>query len=352
LVRRISQSDIRQNLLLWTRGTAAREALAYLDRIGIDAEPLLSKAELSRDQLLQDRGGLSAASQYRFLELAASETNDSLLGLRLAVEMDLRVAGILFYLAASSATVAEALDHLVRYAATTSEDIRPELSQHNGEMIITSRHVLAIDDPYRQFSEFLALGLIRVLHRVTNRDFAPSRITFVHARNFGLKEVHRLLRCPVEFLQPANSWVLPQSVMELPIVSQDSHLLHILRTHADDLLAQRQRVGGLRSVVENHLESVLPSGKVRAAVVAQQLGMSLRSLARQLAAEGASFGEILDHLRNRLAVRYLEDQRISLQQIAWLLGYSELAAFNHAFKRWSGTSPGRARNQPTSIPPA
>jgi hypothetical protein len=50
-VRRISQSDIRQNLLLWTRGTAAREALAHLDRTGIDAEPLLSKAELSRDQL-------------------------------------------------------------------------------------------------------------------------------------------------------------------------------------------------------------------------------------------------------------------------------------------------------------
>ena len=82
-------------------------------------------AELSRDQLSQDRGGLSVASQYRFLELAASETNDSLLGLRLAVEMDLRVAGILFYLAASSATVAEALDHLVRYAATTNEDSPP-----------------------------------------------------------------------------------------------------------------------------------------------------------------------------------------------------------------------------------
>ena len=212
--------------------------------------------------------------------------------------------------------------------------------------------MLAIDEPYRQFSEFLALGLIRVLHRVTNQDFAPSRITFVHARNFGLKEVHRILRCPVEFLQPANSWVLPQSVMELPIVSQDSHLLHILRMHADDLLAQRKRVGGLRSIVEIHLESVLPSGKVRAAVVAQQLGMSLRSLTRQLAEEGASFGEILDRLRNRLAVRYLGEQRISLQQIAWLLGYSELAAFNHAFKRWSGTSPSRARNPPTSSPPA
>ena len=87
-------------------------------------------------------------------------------------------------------------------------------------------------------------------------------------------------------------------------------------------------------------------------MVAQQLGMSLRSLTRQLAEEGASFGEILDRLRNRLAVRYLGEQRISLQQIAWLLGYSELAAFNHAFKRWSGTSPSRARNPPTSSPPA
>ena len=50
-------------------------------------------------------------------------------------------------------------------------------------MIITSRHVLALTT-YRQFSEFLALGLIRVLHRVTTQDFAPSRKTFVHARNF------------------------------------------------------------------------------------------------------------------------------------------------------------------------
>ena len=47
--------------------------------------------------------------------------------------------------------------------------------------------------------------------------------------------------------------------------------------------------------------------------------------------------------KNRLARRYLEDERISLQQIAWLLGYSEIGAFNHAFKRWTGISPGRAR---------
>jgi AraC-like DNA-binding protein len=212
--------------------------------------------------------------------------------------------------------------------------------------------MLAFDEPRRQFSEFIALALVRVLCKLTNRDFAPSRVTFVHARNTELREIHRILRCPVEFAHSVNSWAFPESIVQLPIVSADSRLLHILETHADDLLSKRRKTAGLRGTVENHLLSLLPSGKVQAAVVAQQLGMSLRSLTRQLAAEGVSVGEILDHLRNRLAVRYLEDRRISLQQIAWLLGYSELAAFNHAFKRWFGTSPSRARNQPASIPSA
>jgi len=71
--------------------------------------------------------------------------------------------------------------------------------------------------------------------------------------------------------------------------------------------------------------------------------MSQRSLTRHLADEGTTFGEILEQLRQRLAARYLADDRISVQQTAWLLGYSEVGAFNHAYKRWTGTTPGRTR---------
>jgi AraC-like DNA-binding protein len=79
-------------------------------------------------------------------------------------------------------------------------------------------------------------------------------------------------------------------------------------------------------------------------MVAQQLGMSSRSLTRHLADEGTTFGEILEQVRQRLTARYLADDRMSVQQIAWLLGYSEVAAFNHAYKRWTGTTPRRTRN--------
>jgi AraC-like DNA-binding protein len=348
-MRSAPESDVPESPFLWTRGIAAREVLRYLDRNGIDAEPILAKAGLARGQLSQERGGVSVASQYRFLELASTEANDSLLGLHLAAEMDLRDAGILFYLAASSATVAEALDNLARYAGTTNEAVLVELSRHKEETIVTVRPVRAYDEPRRQFSEFTALAVIRSLRKQTNRDFAPSRMTFAHIRNTGLREIHRILRCPVEFGHATDSWVLPQSVMELAIISADSHLLQVLTRHADDLLAERRSATGLQSMVESQLLNLLPSGRVQAASVAQQLGMSARSFTRHLAEEGTTFGETLDRLRNRLARRYLEDERISLQQIAWLLGYSEPTAFNHAFKRWFGTSPGRARNLPSSL---
>src|SRR5215472_17303137 len=325
------------------RGYVDRETLSYLDRRGIDAESALSGARISRRQLSQDDVGLSVASQYRFLELAAAEANDQLLGLHVAAEMDIRAFGILFYLTESAPTVSEALENLARYSRTTNEALAVEISRQKDEVILAVRHVQEFDELYRQFFELLALWFVRTLHKETNRDFTLLRVTFTHARNSDLREVHRLLRCPVDFAQGVDSWVLPQRVTELPIVSGDSQLLKLLTAHAEDLLAARHSVTGLQSMVANQLASLLPSGESRATMVASHLGMSQRSLTRHLAEEGTTFGEILEQLRRRLASRYLADNRMSVQQTAWLLGYSEVGAFNHAYKRWTGTTPTQTR---------
>ena len=335
--------------MLWTRGVAARETLRYLERRGIDTEPALLGAGISRSQLSQDDIGLSVGSQYRFLELAAAEADDSLLGLHVAAEMDIQAVGILFYLTGSSRTVSEALENLARYSQTTNEALVGEISRQKDEVILAVRHLQEFDEPHRQFFELLALWFIRTLQQETNRDFTLSRVTFTHGRNADLREVHRLLRCPVDFAQGQDSWVLPQRVMDLPIVSGDTQLLKILTAHADDLLAEKHSVTGLQSTVASQLASLLPSGESRAAVVARQLGMSPRSLTRHLAEEGTTFGEIVEQLRRRLASRYLADDRMSVQQIAWLLGYSEVGAFNHAYKRWTGTAPRRNR-EPAAMP--
>jgi len=166
---------------LWTRGYAARETLGYLDRRGIDTEPLLLEAGLSRRQLAQERGGISVVSQYRFLEHAAIVTNDSVLRLHVAAEMELRAGGILFYLAASSATISEALDNLARYIATTNEALVGGVLRSEGEAALTVRPIPKLDEPRRQHSEFISLWIMRTLRSATSRDFTASLITFAHS---------------------------------------------------------------------------------------------------------------------------------------------------------------------------
>src|SRR3954452_7918311 len=136
-MRSLSQSEFPPLPVLWTRGIAAREALHYLERKGIGTDGLLSKAELSRGQLMQDPGGVSVASQHRVLELAAAEVDHPLLGLHVAAEMDLHGIGLLYYITASCTMVAEALEYLGRYAATMTDEIRLQISRQQDETIRT-----------------------------------------------------------------------------------------------------------------------------------------------------------------------------------------------------------------------
>src|SRR5215470_536608 len=73
--------------------------------------------------------------------------------------------------------------------------------------------------------------------------------------------------------------------------------------------------------------------------------LSARTLSRRLADEGTTYEEVVDQLRQTLALQYIKDRGISISQIAWLLGYEGSTSFNHAFKRWTGRSPVVARNE-------
>ena len=88
---------------------------------------------------------------------------------------------------------------------------------------------------------------------------------------------------------------------------------------------------------------LLPHGTARLGEISRILGVSQRSLARRLAMEGATFSDVLEGLRSDLADQYLVDQGLSISQVAWLLGYREVSAFTHAFKRWTGRTPRQAR---------
>lgn len=112
----------------------------------------------------------------------------------------------------------------------------------------------------------------------------------------------------------------------------------------EEALSRRKRPPTpTRARVEKVLLKVLPKGVANVSNVAEILAMSTSSLERQLNEEGTSYTAVLGELRRELAMQYLEDKTLGVGQIAWLLGYSEVSSFNHAFRRWTSRSPRAVR---------
>ena len=154
----------------------------------------------------------------------------------------------------------------------------------------------------------------------------------------------RFVGTKVEFGADRDEFALNLDVRELPLVHSDSYLNDLLLKYCEAALADRRGdTSQLRTRVENAISSVLPHGRVLVEDVARSLGMSERTLARRLSDEGLNFTEILQHLRRDLTVRYLDDRKLHVSKIAWLLGFREVSAFTHACKRWTGKTPSQIR---------
>jgi AraC-like DNA-binding protein len=81
--------------------------------------------------------------------------------------------------------------------------------------------------------------------------------------------------------------------------------------------------------------------------LAKATGTSVRTLQRRLKDAGVNYSDLQNDVRKTLALNLLENEALALAQIAFSLGYSEVSAFNHAFRRWVGQSPGDYRRQRT-----
>ena len=336
---------MRFNSMPSATGGIARLVCARLHTAGIPLAPLLSRAGLTVGQIDDSGVRLPVQSQIKLLELASEALHDDLLGFRLAQDYDLREIGLFYYVLASSDILADALHRAERYSAIVNEGI--SLQAHIGKETVIALSYIDIDRRSdRHQIEFWLISLVRLCRQLTNRRLVPSRVRVMHLRNQTPPEFRSYLGCEVEFGASSDEVVFPAAVKLMPIVSADPYLNQLLLKYCEEALAHRPANGAtLRSNVENAITPLLPHGKANAGAVARQLGMSHRTLARRLAAEQLTFSEIQTELKTDLAKRYLRDGDLPISQIAWLLGYREVSAFTHAFKRWTGTAPRQSRAQ-------
>ena len=318
-----------------------RLAFAHAKSSGIVTAPLLERAGLSRRQIDDPKVRVRVRDQVEFLNLVAGALDDELLGFHLAQNCEPRAVGLYYYVLASSASLREVFERAARYSGLVNEGVVQSFvdgreigirTEFTGVSRFRDRHQL----------EFWTAILMRLLGDFTGVRLNPLRVSFAHPAKQA-REMGRYFGCKVEFGAAADEVLFTKSVGDLPVVNADPYLNRVLLAICEEAYVKRSaKPGTIRTRVENEIASLLPHGKARAAWIAKRLGLSQRTLARHLAEEGTNFSEMLTEIRRDLANRYLGDETLSISQIAWLLGFQDLGAFSHAFKRWYGMAPRNA----------
>src|SRR5271163_925784 len=327
-------------------GAIARLACACARRAGIELKPLLKKAGLTHQQINDRAARLAVQQQIEFLNVAANALGDEFLGFHLAQLPDLRELGLLFYVAASSETLGDALQRAARYSSIANEGLSLKcVEERDIRMAFTYVGVARHLDRHQM--EFLMTALIRLCRQLTNAQVTPSRVRLMHRRtNKRGSEMTTYFGPHITFGAKSDELTFIEKIKCEKVISADPYLNKLLVANCEQAIAHRPtNRGAFRTAVENAIVPLLPHGKVRAAQIAAKIGLSQRTAARRLASEGVTFSAVLERLRRDLARQYLSHPDLSISRIAWLLGYQEVSAFTHAFKRWSGKTPREARSK-------
>jgi AraC-like DNA-binding protein len=170
-------------------------------------------------------------------------------------------------------------------------------------------------------------------------------VRFTHADPGYAAEYERIFQAPVRFEAAFNGLRIDPAWAAAQVKRLPRYAFGVLAEHADALLAELQRSKSARGRVESLLMPVLHRGEAGMDWVAGQMALSRQTLFRQLKAEGVTFEQVLDELRRRLALDYLGARKVSVNETAYLVGFSDPAAFSRAFKRWTGASPSEWRTR-------
>jgi AraC-like DNA-binding protein len=324
------------------------------ERLGYEVDRLLADVGLSRSELDDPDALIPCAVCGAFFGRTQQIRPLKNLWVRLAAETPIGAFLLLDYLILTSNSIADGFKQLARHVRLVDAPYPLLLDIRDDEDPI--RVVYLIDGPSApSVVEYSVTLNVRHFRAETENRATFAYISFTHQPD-DAAEIERLLGCPV---RTGGSWAglaLPREAWHVPLRRRDPILRSLLEGQTEAVTARVPSTGSLALDVRRVLASRLARGEMEIEIVARALGMSTRTLQRRLSVAGLSYQELLDATRREAGEKCITDSSLSIAEVAYLLGYSEPAAFHRAFKRWTGVTPQafrqRQRRDPMAAPAA
>lgn len=320
----------------------------YAAHHGLPEKKLLAMANIVPMSLDDPNNRVRYADFSRACDLTADLLQDADLGLKLGQNIRLGHLGSHGLAMMSCSTTQELIQQSARYSALTMDVGHNEFEIRGKECI---RHWcsnlpngMILGRLQESLNQASSVALIRWI--VDREDLNPSWVSFQHAKPDNIQAYEALFRCPLRFSAQETAIGFPVDYLNLPLPHADAQMNRMMRDVCAQLI---QKLGNalepswLAIARKTVLES-FKHGLPNLEDVAKATSLSKDYLREAFEKRGTSFRAFVDELRHALALGYIHDSRLSLVDIAYLLGFSEQSAFQRAFKRWTGMTPGEYRH--------
>jgi AraC-like DNA-binding protein len=306
---------------------------------GVSADRLYKAVKLEPSVLIDPDNRIPFAQLVDLYEKAAQLTGDSNFGLHVGKSINPTAFDVVGYCALNSPTLGEAFARVARYHSIWTDGALFMLEHSAHTSAIVYRYLDTSILEHRQDSEMTLATVTTLCRSAADPNFVPTAVEFQHESPTDVSEHVKLFRCPVQFRAPFNKLHFASSNLALPIAKADASLCAVLDRHAEELLTKFPPRDSLVDQVRSIIASEFRGGDPSLERVADQLGLTPRTLQRKLHETGASHNELLDQMRRQLALRYLREREMAICEVAYMLGFSESSSFHRAFKRWTGLTP-------------
>ena len=320
-----------------TLASAAGMLWKVIESYNKDPEPYFRKAHIDPRLINDPSARFSLTAMDNVYHELYKQVDDPCMGLKLASVWHPSHLASLGYAWLASSTLYTALNRLSRYVRIINDAISVSLEEEGDNLVIT----ITSDDreiPAHYQADSSSAILITMCRANYGEELSPVSVSFKHATSPCSGEYYGFFRCPVEFGAKQNQIILPLDVVNKRLTSASPQLAQINDQVMINYLADLDKEDVIQQVKAAIIDQ-LPSGNVNEETVSEAIYSSKRSLQRRLNEKGTTFKTILTEVRQDLALKYIHDRKLTLTEISFMLGFSEMSSFSRAFKRWTGESP-------------
>lgn len=333
--------------LLTIDATAVYGHFQALNAFGIPKKKLEEILELSESALVSKDTRVSCLNNIKMIEKGITEIGPEV-PIKLGGLISIERLGICGHILQNCTRLSEAANQFFRYqnllyavsAFTMSYQQKTVVFEHSIRFPIYQTH-------NRILVELAFSAVVTALTQLMGKNPEFKEFWFTSGKPQHLKYYNESFTGLLKFGQKADAIVMDSDQFNQIIPESRPYINDLLMPHADALMARRNHL------FSDHVEQIvmenLHEGTVNIEMVSEKLNMSRWTLNRKLKKEGLSFKSCLNTIRKKTAFHYLDKQDVSMTEIAFLLGYSELSSFSRAFKKWTGENPSVLLQKPEGL---